>query len=425
MNLAIARLIIGVIAFLMVALSLYPLHLVNFYLIVRPLVQPFAYSHYTFLAGIPIAGVLAVLLIAIGFCHAVFRKESALLIPNVIPLYVLTFFSSLSFINTMDYATSISHVLKILTGIAVYLLVYNSITSKEDGKKVLYAIVIAAIIPMLFGYYQYLTATGHAWKEREYMIGTRIDSVFGEFNAYGIFLCLGICATMMLFLQEQGKLRKWLFVGLMSSMVVSLFLSLNRGSWIAFSFALLVGFIFYRKKVKARWFIIAGISISIFFSATIIQRFQELNVRTPWGTTKDTFSGRIEHWKEIIPLSGKHPVVGYGIGTASLVTLKYFGNEQVPHNDYLRIAFEVGIPAALLYVFFLLRELAANIKRTFDERNWFVNFPMLVAITYFCVISLTQNIVYNVVNFPLLLTLMGVSRKWNMLDNYQIVVSKG
>ena len=417
MSLLLARIITALIAFLMVVLSFYPVYLASFYLIFRPLIQPFAYLRYTLFGAIPLTGAVSVLLIGTAFLLCVVRREYTLVPPNIFPLYLLVYFSSLSFANSMDFQVSIGHFLKILTGVALYLLVYNVIKSKNDAKKILYAIVIASIVPMLFGYYQYVTGTGHAWKGKAYLTGIRIDSVLGEFNAYGEFLCLSIVAVIMLILWEKQKTIRRLLVGIMSSMVVSLMLSLNRGSWIALTFGLIVGSMFYRRQIKVRWIILTGLIILIFFSSIITQRFQQLEEKALWGRSKNTFSGRIEYWKRIMPLLGEHPVVGFGIGTASMVTVKYLKNDQVPHNDYLRLALETGILSTVCYIFFLIKELIVNIKRTFNNRNWIINYPMLVAIIYFSIISMTQNIIYNVTVFPMMFALIGVARKCNVLNS--------
>ena len=105
----------------------------------------------------------------------------------------------------MNYQISFAAILKIICSTSVYLLIYNGIETKKDGKKVLYSIVLSSVIPMCYGYYQFVTGKGHAWKhEFGYKLGgQRIDSFLGEYNSYGIFLSITICAALMLILLER------------------------------------------------------------------------------------------------------------------------------------------------------------------------------------------------------------------------------
>jgi O-antigen ligase len=117
----------------------------------------------------------------------------------------------------------------------------------------------------------------------------------------------------------------------------------------------------------------------------------------------------------VIHLLDVHPFLGFGIGTTSLVTMKFFRVDVVPHNDYLRLTLEVGLPGALLYIGFLARELVYNVKVSFKEKNWVINYPMLACLIYWIILSSVQNLIYSVTIFPMFMTLLGVARKLNAL----------
>ena len=407
----IPKLVTILITLLMVGLSFSPLNFGMFYILFRPLVQPYAMEHYTLFAGIPLTGVFAVVLIIYSVVNCTFRRGYTILAPNVILLYVLLFFSATSFLNTMNYVVSIAHVLKIATAVALYLLIYNAIETPADARKVLYALVITSIVPMLFGYYQFFTHTAHGGRWG----GTRIDSLIGICNAYGEFLCISFLAALMLVLQGPRRSYKIFLIFVIASMVVSMVLARNRGSWIGLTAALILAYFGYRSEIKARWFILAGTLIALFFAGMIIQRFMELGETTAWGGSRNTFAGRVQFWKIIITLIPSHPLTGFGIGTANLVTGKFYKISNVPHNDYVRLLLEVGFPGTILYISFLLREVLTNVKLIFDKTNWFINYPMLVAVIYWIMLSTTQNMIYNVTVFPMFMALIAVSRKWNIL----------
>lgn len=411
-----AKIVMIFITIILIGLFGNPLNAAGFYFAVRPLVQPFAFLEYH-ISGIPITSVLPILLILISTANCFVRRKSTFFPPNIIPLYLWLFLSVLSFANSYSISLSIGAFLKIVLFPAVYLAIYNGIQTKKDANKILYCIVIASIIPMLFGYYQYATGTGHAWKAQLGYApeGNRIDSLLGEYNSYGIFLCLTIIASLMLVLQERNKAKKLLLISIIVSLFVSLILSLNRGSWISLMAGFFVGYLFYIKKLKIRWVIIACLIILIFFSKMIIDRFSDIGHREHYSK-ENTLKGRIDYWEKIMPLIILHPFIGHGLGTSSLVTQKHLGNENVPHNDYLRISLETGIITIPIYIVFLLTEILKNFSLVRKKHNWFINFPMLVCCIYFTIISLTQNLISNVIVFPLFMGLIGVSRKWNRIE---------
>ncbi len=414
----ISKVLTLIISLIMLGMFLFPLNLASFYFIFRPLVQPYAFLKYKLVGNIPLTAIFPIILIIVAFSNKFLRKKYKLLPPNAIPIYLLLLFSVLSFYNTMDLMNSVGTILRILAGISVYLLVYNGIENQKDLKKVLYAIVISSIIPMIFGYYQFATNTGHTWKQSMgYKLGGhRIDSLFGEYNSYGIFLCITIFASLMLIFHEKSKTKKGSIIFLLISMIISSILALNRGSWISLSFGLTISYMFYFKQVKIRGFIITSLVITCLFSGMIFQRFQDLNsAKDPMQ--KNTFTGRIDYWKKLYPLVFIHPVTGHGLGNSKLVAQKYINSENVPHNDYLRLALEVGIPSACLYLFFFFKEFFTNLSLTRKKENWYINFPMLAATIYFPIISITQNVIGNVIVFCMMFALIGISRKWNLLNN--------
>lgn len=406
------KLVVFLAVLVMILLSLRPLMFGIFYLMSRPLFQPYATRHYTLFAGVPLTSVFPLFLISYSTITCIVRKHYTISAPNTIPIYLLILVSSLSFLHSFDYGASVGQILKVLTGVSLYNLMYSGIKNTDDANKVIISIVLASIIPMLIGYYQFFIGTGG----KGLMEATnRATGGLGWANMYGIFLAICFCACLMVLLQEKRRRVKIVMVCVLTSIVMSSLIALNRGTWIALSASLVFSYFFYRDNIKSRWLVIAGVLVGIFFSEMIVDRFMQLKETTVWGMSRDTFAGRVAMWKAILSIAHIHPLTGFGIGTANLVLDKFFGISNVPHNDYLRLLLEVGFLGPILYIIFLSRELYRNLRLSFKSPNWPVNFPMLVAITYWVIISCTQNIIHSVTTFPMFLTLVAVSRRWNEL----------
>ena len=230
--------------FVMLCLMADSKKLAMFYIIFRPVVQPFATEHYMLYKGIPLSAVFAITLIMGSMMICILKRGYSLLVPGSIYFYLIIFFSSLSFLHTMDHVVSISYLLKIMTAVALSTLIYSSIRSEDDAKDIIWAIALAAIIPMLVGYYQFIAVVGH---ETYYGFTRRATGGLGFANMYGIFLALSFYATLMLLLQEKRRKVKYFLTAILFSIIISSFIALNRGSWIGLSVAAFFAYPFYRK----------------------------------------------------------------------------------------------------------------------------------------------------------------------------------
>ena len=170
---------------------------------------------------IPVTGIFGAILIAVAALNGLVKKDFKIARPNLLPLYLMLLLSSLSFMNSVDVGVSIAHFIKILSAVAAYLLVYNGIRKSDDAKKVLNAMMIASLLPMLFGYYQYITGTGQMHKGAFYE-GSRIDSFLYEVNAYGEFLSVEICVVLSLIIVYAKRIRRRL---VLSAVMISLIIS--------------------------------------------------------------------------------------------------------------------------------------------------------------------------------------------------------
>jgi O-antigen ligase len=405
-------LVVSLMAGILGILAFWPSSLVLFYVVARPLVQPYAYLGYS-LGPIPLTGVLALAVIAAAVYCCLFQEGYTFLPPNVWPLYALLLLSCLSFLYTSSVGVSIAHVLKIATGVAFYLLAYNGVRSEADAVRVLYAVVLSAAAPMAVGFHQYATGTGHAWKSA-YFAGNRPDSLFGEWNIYGEFLCLVLIANAALLLRESRPRPRLLLVCALASCLASLVISQNRGSWISVAVGAAAAAFLYREKINLKRVAVGLALVALVGAPTVVKRFSELSAPAAYEGG-NTFDQRVKLWGVLLPALAEHPLIGHGIGTAAEVVEKRAGFAMVPHNDYLRLAVETGLPAAAFYALFLLRELARNLRRAGDKSRWAVNGPLLAAVIYYVVISTVQNVVYDVIIFPLMLTLVAVGYRWNEL----------
>lgn len=383
-----------------------------FYFMYRPLIEPFSIEAYKLVGGIPLTSVFAIAVIVYAGLVCIFRKDFTFFAPNSIIFYFLLLLSSFSFLNSPNIIFSIGFVFKILLAVSINNLAYSAIKKRGNAIKLLWGIVIASIGPMFVGFYEVVAVAGHV---TYHGATSRATGGFGFPNMYGIYLALVFCALLMLLLQVNKKTTKRFLVIILVSILVSSVLALNRGTWISLSFSIFVSSIIYRRKINFRWLIIGGILISLVFSGLIAKRFMELKETTAAGMSKNTIEKRMNNWVAILRLVPNHPIIGHGVGNSNQVFFNTYKYHHEPHNDYLKLLFEIGFLGPFFYFIFIFRELFRELKRSTNLESWYIHYPMLIGIIYFIIISFTQNIIHSVIVFPLFFCLLSISRKWDQI----------
>ena len=202
MSILIACAVVGILSIFVAVFAFSPLWVTVSYLFIRPLVQPFASLGYVVFGFFPITAIFPIMVVVIAYALFFIKKRYSLINKETLSLYLLIYFSTVSILETPSYFLSTGHMVKLFSALGLYILAYNAVKSDQDINRLLWGYLICTVIPMLFGYYQFITNTGHTWKGA-YYAGRRIDSLLMEYNAYGEFLCISICAGIMIFFAQH------------------------------------------------------------------------------------------------------------------------------------------------------------------------------------------------------------------------------
>lgn len=113
----------------------------------------------------------------------------------------------------------------------------------------------------------------------------------------------------------------------------------------------------------AATFILLSICLAVWIGpGPIVSRFQTVGEEYSLGGLS-----RVSIWRDALPLMKHYPLLGTGLGTFPIA---YTGNQTVflsqfvnhAHNDYLEIAADLGIPAALILFVSILSILGRTIR---------------------------------------------------------------
>ncbi len=389
---------------------LQPLLLVQGYVIFRPLIQPFAWLQHK-LFGLPIAVPFSVIVILAGLVYPLMRRNWSLSVDRsgFFVAYLFVAFASAGL--SVDFGQSLGALIKLLTIWFLYVTAYNAVKDRDDALKVVDAILLCSIVPMLFGFYQ--EATGRYDIIYEAPVD-RVSSVFATGNTYGIFLSFVTAAAVIRLFHVRSRKGYLVVVGLLGLILVSQVLALNRGTWLALTAGFAVAAWRYRRHLNFKWLGIGALVFLLAFSGKIVNRFAELeDPNAPEYKKTNTLEVRLALWEALGTLVLERPVIGHGIGTNRLVSERFFGHRAAPHNDYLTVLLEMGVLGLIAYVAFLARTLLYFLARSPQSEIWQWNFSLLMVTVYLIVISSVQNIVNGIMNFPLFMILLAVVFKLN------------
>ena len=254
---------------------------------------------------------------------------------------------SLTWAISIDEGISILQIY-VLRLILFLILIPNLVNNQEALKKFLTTITISGWILIFASYYVVLT---EGWAP-----GSRLQVYDTNANALGVQAIIS-AAGVLWWAMLQGRYRSLrmaigvLYIILTIGVVA---MSGSRGSAISLAIMLML---FWIQKPTRLWGNLALILMLLALPVlpvvfdTVIQRFQVVGDDTALG-------GREVIWESGILAIGEEPVLGAGIGNASLAARPYLqmlkgltvSKGFSLHNPLLTIWVETGLPGLLIYI---------------------------------------------------------------------------
>ncbi len=234
--------------------------------------------------------------------------------------------------------------------------------------------------------------------------GTFINS-----NHYGYYLCVSMILIAGLFMMSN-KIAWRITCGICFTInLIVMLYNRSLGPYLALSIGLLVFFVFHwiRKGFKKTWPLLILIVVFISFSFIINNHavISDLSlIANQTGNVIDIIgsggagteegqhaidtigSSRGVLWKKTFKTMINHPITGVGTDSIQL----YIDN-QIPHNEYLQIGANLGIPGLLMYLAALITCFAyaiKNLKKISDSTVIFGVATLVYCISAFVGISI-------------------------------------
>lgn len=231
----------------------------------------------------------------------------------------------------------------------------------------------------------------------------RALSIFSGPFHFGMFSCMMVLLSLYYYM-KRGK-YSYLILFLIS--VFGVFSSMTRTNIVAL-FVSCLFFLFFIKAEKQKFFKVINIMLVLLVFILIIMLFNGfLPISRVIGSFSNIsgdqrFLNRFPGYKEMIGAFAKHPITGYGMGSAgdTLGKLYDWKVRFTSHNLLFKILIETGVVGLVVYLLFFL----AWFKKAFSlvkSNNIFVNDISVLAISIVSVLLVNGIVGSAVEAYPI------------------------
>ena len=320
-------------------------------------------------------------------------------------LLVLLLLAILSVIPALDKIAAIKRIIYFLNFTILGVVIYDRSKDKELIKRLIKNSVIPVIIVAVVGYiqvistyfidiYQFMRIWGEGIQCRQFgeqwcriavqlgntwfayygeQLSLRVFSLFPDSHSFPQFVLLGIPAILAIMKKSRVRIISLYFLFLI------IILSGTRGIWAASAGVALLAFILIYKTKRSGvenekktlfknitthliiFFLAFFVAFPIFSSPQFLlskdnSDILKNRIRSILDFGETSNSQRIEIWEKTLVSIKERPLLGVGIGNYPVVLeqdVRLAKAGSSAHNLYLHIAAEMGIPAGIIFVWFL------------------------------------------------------------------------
>ncbi len=376
-------------------------------IIIRPLID--IYSSYTVLTlgsiQLNMNALLGGMVCAWGLLMILHERVNIRKVPGIWWIGGFISIGVLGIFIGVDSFQTFSEVVRIGSLLVMYILGWHvAVKNQHFVVWVINTVAASVVIPISVALYQLLTFSGLSFGN----LTNRVYGTFGHPNVLGFYLVLVLVIVLVKYITAPAHQRSLIHPWILASGTIALLFTYTRGAWIGLVIALVIlGLGRYHKQL-----IIAGASVVFLViswqgvNAIVLNMFGvSLDVIpvvsriTSRDEEADSIDFRVDTYNAMAPRILDNPVFGHGLGT--FVILRKQGNlglfdDPEAHNDYLRLAVEVGLLGVAFYLIFfvsLFRRAIINFLIA-KSGSWQKNYTLggIAILAAFGAMSVSDNI---------------------------------
>lgn len=340
---------------------------------------------------------------AVFFLRLMITKKSMIETSSIDYSIVLFFISiATAAVTSLFPKDSLRYFVNYIVALVFMVIIVSTADSQKKLNILIKIIAAGTFLTALYGFYQW-KVTGIAVDPSTTDLalnpdlGGRVYSTMGNANVYGEMLVLTIPFFIAIIFNEKSLLKKAAWLIALMPVIVMLFKTGSRSSWIALVAAALV-FVFFWNIKFIPVILIAGLVAIPFLPSWIMNRIMTI------FNGKDTsieYRGRI--LASSINMLKDYWSTGVGLGPGIVSTIfqryKTFGLTKVAHSHilFLQIWLEAGLTALLSFLLIILRMVRnafeAMIKKKSPEAGR-IMFAALAGVAGLLVMGLADHVFF-------------------------------
>ncbi|MGQ9722105.1 MAG: hypothetical protein ACUVXA_12370 [Candidatus Jordarchaeum sp.] len=370
--------------------------------------------------GISLIDIYFVLFIFILFIRILIRKERLYEFPykNIFFVYMLAliFVTIQIFIVSGTYA-SVEFLAKSLFFPVCFYLCFIYFADRKDFKNLLIVFISAAIVPLVFIFFQKIT--GYTWRYHETRGILRSQGAFHSIITPRIIIMqalIGIFLYWHYFLEKgrRSHFTKTLLLFLSSLCLLGLYFLYSKTIVVTLIIWILLISFFKRKIILLPLAIFLIIFVNAIFENKIVNDLgtifsKEIDYSRGKIESDYILAGRGKIWRNYIEEFKSLPILKKILGTGR--SHGYF------HNDLLRIIFTGGILTLFLYATLIFILTSQIIRMAINEKKTFF-FAIVMAICYYFIESMGQVVGLYPIVYPFTWGLVGLSMNKRLSLNH-------
>lgn len=204
-------------------------------------------------------------------------------------------------------------------------------------------------------------------------IFARPYGTFSHPNVLSAFLLLTLCLCLYYYYSQSPHTKKaWLYLLFVQFTIIALFISFSRAAWLATVIATSFFHVFTWNILKTEkiTLLLRNFVVTAALCLLLLVTYQPF-VKQRGNIFDKAYQERISYNRAAVNIIRKSPIFGLGPGETVLHMEQYLAPGTKPweiqpiHNYYLLVAAELGVPALILflvYVLYILKHLSLNMS---------------------------------------------------------------
>ncbi len=318
---------------------------------------------------------LTVALSAIFLLRLMITKKSLIDTPSIDYSIVLFFVSvTTAAFTSLFPGESLRYLVHYIIAFIFIIIIVSTVDSQKKLDILIRLIAAGTFMTALYGIYQWKvigvavdpSTTDLALNAD---LGGRVFSTMGNANVYGEMLVLTIPFFIAIIFNEKSLLKKGAWIIALMPVIVVLFKTGSRSSWIAFAAAVLV-FVFFWNIKFIPVILVLGVVAIPFLPSWIVNR-----IMTIFSGKDTSMDYRRKIFASSISMLRDYWTTGVGLGPGVVSTIfqryKTFGLTKVAHSHilYLQLWLEAGLAALLTFLLMIFRMVRNAFEAMIKKKN--------------------------------------------------------